>query len=58
MEWIWQKKPEDEEKEETWATRMEQAERNRRIDPGDKVEKPNVEGIEKEWSIKLLDLDL
>ena len=54
LDWIWEKKA-DEESEDTWAQRMQEADRKRLLSSSDKVEKPKISG-NTDWKIRLLEL--
>ncbi|KAG6809392.1 hypothetical protein H0H92_000447 [Tricholoma furcatifolium] len=53
---IWFKPPE-ETTVDSWATRMEEIERERRINPVDKVPKPELPSSNKGWRINLFDFE-
>lgn len=61
VEEIWAKKLEGEDGEaqaplpDSWATRMEEIEKNRRINPVDRVPKPDLTASNQEWKMKLLE---
>ncbi|KAG6839915.1 hypothetical protein C0991_010395 [Blastosporella zonata] len=56
LEEIWSKPPE-EVPIDSWATRMEDAEREKRVNPVDKLPKPELPSSSKGWRINLFDLE-
>lgn len=57
IEWTWERKStnEDEPREDSFAYRMEEAERKRLVNPVDKIDKPAL-GSSTDWKLRLLDL--
>lgn len=56
IDWIWTKTDENGEPEvteDTWRMRMEQLEKERKINPVDKVPKPEVDS-KGDWALKIL----
>ncbi|KAG6836197.1 hypothetical protein H0H93_010463, partial [Arthromyces matolae] len=53
---IWTK-PDEDNSVDSWATRMEQVEKDRRANPVDKVAKPELPSSAKGWRINLLDFE-
>lgn len=42
--------------QDSWAVRMEEAERQRRINPIERVAKPQIDGRDVEWKMSLFEL--
>ena len=59
IEWIWKKEELDPDKEpamDSWANRMAEAERQRLINPSDKIAKPFMDE-KKDWRIGLFEIE-
>jgi elongator complex protein 1 len=59
VEWIWKKEeldPDQEPAMDSWANRMAEAERQRLINPSDKIAKPLMDG-KKDWRIGLFEIE-
>lgn len=61
VEWIWTKPSEDTvdggPPQDSWASRMEEIEKKKQVNPIDQVPKPVLEAG-KDWRVKLLDMEV
>ncbi len=54
LEEIWKKPAEDEEDEDSWAKRMEEAEKKKLVNATDKVTKPELSRVD--WRMKMFQM--